>query len=58
VRNFHPPPAGLLVVVIALLGAVCGCAGYWLRGRQDRAKTYDDDDRGSEAQVLPAPQRV
>ena len=48
----------LLVVVIALLGAVCGCAGYWLRGRQDRAKNYDDDDRGSEAQGLPAPQRV
>ena len=48
----------LLVIVIALLGAVCGCAGYWLRGRQDRAKNYDDNDRGSEAQVLPAPQRV
>ena len=48
----------LLVVVVALLGAVCGCAGYWLRGRQDRAKNYDDDDRSSEAQVLPAPQRV
>ena len=48
----------LLVVVVALLGAVCGCAGYWLRGRQDRAKNFDDDDRSSEAQVLPAPQRV
>ena len=47
----------LLVVVIALLGAVCGCAGYWLRGRQDQAKNYDDD-RASDAQVLPAPQRV
>jgi len=47
----------LLVVVVALLGAVCGCAGYWLRGRHE-AKNFDDEDRSSEAQVLPAPQRV
>ena len=33
----------LLVVVIALLGAVCGCAGYWLRGRQGKTSEYDDD---------------
>ena len=33
----------LLVVVVALLGAVCGCAGYWLRGRQGKTSEYDDD---------------
>ena len=38
----------LLVVVVALLGAVCGCAGYWLRGRHE-TKNFDDD-RSSEAQ--------
>ena len=47
----------LLIVVVALLGAVCGCTGYWLRGRHE-AKNFDDEDRSSEAQVLPAPQRV